>query len=104
MRKSQLIFMGFVLVFALNVNASVLLPFSSQDAEFDQLYKAAESGNADSQYQLALYYEQQKEVEYPVIVSWLYRAARQGMLEAQFALGYIYQFGKPGVAPDLLEA
>ena len=104
MRKSQLIFMGFILGTALSVNASVLLPFSSEDTEFNQLYQLAESGDADSQYQLALYYEKQKDVEYPVIVSWLYRAARQGMLEAQFALGHIYQFGKPGVPPDLLEA
>ena len=104
MRKSQLIFMGFVLGMALPVNASVLLPLNQNDEAFKQLYQAAESGNAESQYQLALFYEKQKDTEYPVIVSWLYKAARQGVLEAQFALGHIYQYGKPGVPPDLLES
>ena len=104
MHKSQLIFVGVVLGTALSVNASVLLPFSREDDAYNQLYQAAESGDAESQYQLALFYEKQKDTEYPVIVSWLYRSARQGFLEAQFALGHIYQFGKPGIPPDLLEA
>ena len=104
MRKSQLIFVGFILGFAFCANASVLLPFGQNDEEFNQLYQAAESGDAESQYQLALYYEREKSVDYPTIVSWLYRAAQQDLLEAQFALGHIYQYGKPGIAPDLLEA
>lgn len=104
MRKSQLIFVAFFAVFAFCANASVLLPIAPEDAEFNQLYQAAEKGDADSQYQLALYYEREKTADYPEIVSWLYRAAQQDMLEAQFALGHIYQYGKPGIAPDLLEA
>ena len=104
MRKSQLLFIGLILGTALSVNASVLLPFSREDDAYNQLYQAAESGDAESQYQLALFYEKQKDTEYPIIVSWLYRAARQGVLEAQFALGYIYQYGKPGIPPDLLES
>lgn len=104
MRKSQLIFIGFVLSVAFSVNASVLLPFNQNDDAFEQLYQSAEQGNAESQYQLALWYERENSADYPTIVSWLYRAAQQDMLEAQFALGHIYQYGKPGIQPDLLEA
>ena len=68
------------------------------------LYEAAEKGEAEACYQLAVYYEKQPEKDYHQIVHYLKKAALAHHLEAEFALGYIYQYGKPGILPNALEA
>ena len=66
------------------------------------LYEAAEKGEPDACYRLAVYLEKQPVKEYPQIVRYLKMAANKKHLEAQFALGHIYQYGKPGVLPNAL--
>ena len=105
MRKSQLIFIIFIFGFCSVVNASILKPFSKIDTiETSELYEKALDGDAKAQFDVASYYASQKNPDYQTVLLWLRRSANQDYLEAQFALGKIYQFGKPGLPPDLLEA
>ncbi len=104
MCKSQLIFIAIAFCFCFGASASVLQPFKLNNEQQTLLKQKAEEGNPQAQYELASFYATEKPVDYPKIVLWLRRAAVQGHLESQFALGHIYQFGKPKIVPDLLEA
>lgn len=85
-----------------------LIPFqmdiSEADIEKTDLYAKAENGDADAQYNLALYYTGLEKKDYEIVVMWLRKAAQKGHLEAQFALGKIYQFGRGKVYQDLKES
>ncbi len=108
MRKSQLLSFVWVCLAFGGAQASVLRPFTPavpiEEIEKTDLYAMADDGIPEAQFKLAVYYESQKKKDYPEIVRWLRKSALKGYLEAQFALGKIYQFGKPGVLPDLQEA
>lgn len=105
MRKSQLIFIALLMCFCFDVKASVLMPFSKNEGiENSTVYEKALDGDAKAQFEVASYYASLKRPDYQAVLLWLRRSAAQDYLEAQFALGKIYQFGKPGVPPDYLEA
>ena len=108
MYKSQLLSFVLFCFMLCGAEASVLLPFTEttplEEIEQTDLYAMADDGISEAQFKLAVYYESQKKKDYPEIVRWLRKSASGGYLEAQFALGKIYQFGKPGVLPDLQEA
>ncbi|MDR2400225.1 MAG: hypothetical protein LBD73_01060 [Deferribacteraceae bacterium] len=72
----------------------------AQDAA---ITKAANSGNAESQYQLGLYYLND-EGDSDKAAEWLEKAARQGHAQAQYELGTIQFFGWEGVPADKLKA
>jgi TPR repeat protein len=61
----------------------------SPDATFGETRLAAERGDAEAQYRLALYYRTGTEVcpDNKKAVDWLHRAANQGHAGAQYALG-----------------
>jgi TPR repeat protein len=105
MRKSQLIFMMAAVCFCFDVKASVLMPFSNVEVlENSSIYEKALDGDAKAQFDVASHYASLKRPDYKTVVLWLKRSANQDNLEAQFALGKIYQFGKPGIPPNYLEA
>jgi len=66
---------------------------------------AAEQGNAESQFRLALMYDQGIGVEQDptVAVKWMLKAAEQGYVEAQYNLATSYDTGY-GVVQDYAEA
>ena len=111
MKKSQqlftAIFLCFICGFYVNVYANEQQTadvLGEEKIEQTQLYKNAENGEAKAQFELASYYSSLKNPDYQTILLWLHRSANQDFLEAQFALGKIYQFGKPGITPDLIKA
>ena len=65
--------------------------------------RAAEQGDAKSQYHLALYYYDGERIDYKQAVSWYRKAAEQGLADAQNRLGVMYAQGR-GVSKDLDEA
>lgn len=71
------------------------------DAGFDFLMEAAEGGDADSQYVLAVIYETGKGVEQSnkEAAKWYTKSAEQGNKDAQFQLGGMYEKGV-GVKQD----
>ncbi|MBE6450215.1 MAG: sel1 repeat family protein [Alphaproteobacteria bacterium] len=110
MKKSQqlfiMVFLWLGCIFPVNALASVreAVDVLNNNIEETQLYKNALNGDAKAQFDLASYYSSFKNPDYQTILLWLQRSANQDFLEAQFALGKIYQFGKPGITPDLIEA
>ena len=105
MRKSQLIFILIIMSCTFNVRASVLMPFSNHiGIESSEVYEKALDGDAKAQFEVASSYASLKRPDYTTVILWLKRSANQDYMEAQFALGKIYQFGKPGVPPDFLQA
>ncbi len=90
--------------------AAMLLLISAASAQSSALLKAAEQGNANAQYQLAidLLKEQGSPPNYPQAVAWLQRAAEQGHSQAQYSLALRYLFGQgvkknPQMAVGLLK-
>lgn len=67
--------------------------------------KAADSGNAEAQLQLAILYAKGEGVtqDYAVAAKWFRTAADQGSARAQYDLGVLYERGR-GVPVDLAEA
>ena len=67
----------------------------------EQYRKAAEQGNADAQFNLALMYDNGEGVtqDYAEAVKWYRKAAEQGVADAQQNLGYKYDMGQ-GVLHD----
>jgi TPR repeat protein len=65
------------------------------DLRVEKLRKAAEQGNAETQFNLGLMYGLGDGVEqnYTEAAKWLQRAAEQGHAEAQYRLGEIYYYG-----------
>ena len=104
MIKSQCLFCFFVLFLVLPAKASVLTPLKGEDVKQTEVYRKAEAGDANAQFEVASLYNKMEKVDYPTVVLWLRRSARQGNLEAEYALGQIYHRGKPGIPVDLKEA
>lgn len=72
---------------------------------FKEFHAAAEKGEADSQFNLALMYENGFGVarDEKEAVFWYRKSAEQGNSHAQFNLGVLYENGR-GVAVDFVEA
>lgn len=81
------------------------LPLAVIAADTNALLNAAQSGDRDAQYQLAMKYLTgaglQKNIK--KALTWLTRAGKQGHPRAQFFLGQFYRSGM-GVEKDLVEA
>src|SRR5436190_6049937 len=66
---------------------------------FKEYEKAAEQGNANAQYNLALCYKNGVEKDEQKAIEWYQKAAEQGYASAQNNLGWCYQHGT-GVEKD----
>ena len=73
--------------------------------DVSKLQKLAEAGDAEAQFNLALFYEDGEGVtqDYAEAVKWWRLAAEQGDAQAQNNLGVCYENGE-GVTKDLAEA
>ena len=95
-----------LLFFVRLINASIgKTTKQTVDASFSEIKQAAQKGNAEAQYQLALFYEKGDGVtiDRTEAVKWFRKAAEQGFAKAQFSLGNCYVFGD-GVAENAIEA
>ncbi len=74
-------------------------------AAMGTLIKAAEQGDAKSQYELGMMYDHGMGVtqDYAEAVKWYRKAAEQGLADAQFNLGVMHEDGE-GVTQDYAEA
>ena len=100
--------------------ASVPYPVAAQDAEVADCLnadltltvrvaacqEAAENGDAEAQFNLAVMYGNGEGVpqDYTEARVWLLRAAEQGHVVAQFSLGALYAEGAEGIPQDYAEA
>jgi TPR repeat protein len=73
--------------------------------DFETLRAAAEQGDAESQYELAVCFDYGRDVQQDrkVAAAWYRRAADQGHANAQNSLGSLFQAGE-GIARDYAEA
>jgi len=73
----------------------------NEDSEFRQQVKAAESGDAQAQYELGMvYFKDQQKRDDAKALEWLEKSADQGNLQAKFQLGTMYSIGD-GVKQDI---
>jgi TPR repeat protein len=88
------------------IPATLSSPPTNNPAERVAFYRrAADSGNAEAQLQLAILYAKGEGVaqDYGIAAKWFRAAADQGSARAQYDLGVLYERGR-GVAVDLAEA
>ncbi|UBD77256.1 hypothetical protein K6V26_13385 [Parabacteroides goldsteinii] len=78
--------------FIITVLAICFLGAFNVSAQSEKLIKAAEEGDADSQYELGLFYIEKGSNTYnPTLsIEWLTKSASQGYMNAQYQLGYMY--------------
>src|SRR5208337_4851335 len=95
--RSRIILLGLIL--------SLLLPCTLAAQDPSDLKREAEQGDAHSQVDLGLFYENGKGVpqDYKEAVKWYLKAAEQGNASGQNNLGLLYRNGK-GVPQDYKEA
>lgn len=94
----------FAVVAAVMVLVGVLvLRKSGQEAEFEKLRRAAETGNAEAQFRLGSAFDSGEEPDLKRALRWYRQAAEQGLPEAQMEVAGIYALGR-GVDEDKNEA
>src|SRR5262245_4390908 len=73
----------------------------AQPENIDDDREAAERGDPQAQYRLAVHLSQrQVPPDYAAAASWYEKADEQGLAEAKYNLGYLYLQGGPGIAQD----
>lgn len=104
--KTLTLIMAVVIGFICNAQS----PQSSNEREntdrnFAEIYKAAEQGDAEAQYNLGLFYYKGNGVaqNYAEAVKWWEKAAKQEYAKAQWSLGDCYFLGK-GVTQNYTQA
>ena len=75
--------------------AAAMLSVSAMAADFNQIQRLANQGNATAQVKLGMFYYKGEGVrqDYAKAVEWFEKAANQGSAEAQFVLGLMYYNG-----------
>src|ERR1044071_6792135 len=70
--------------------------FSDEKNNVEDLYRAAENGNIEAQYNLGWLYEEGEGTEKNLEVAfhWYQKAAENGNINAQYNLGYLYERGE----------
>ena len=83
----------------------VILLISGLSASADELEDAANNGDAEAQFEMAVRYEQGQGVtkDFARAIGWYRKAAEGGHAEAQSTLGWFYQNGQ-GVEQDIEKA
>ena len=102
--STNMVFRKFFYI-TLSVLCSFIFMTTALAQDVISLVKKAEQGDANAQFNLALYYEEGKDVEKDMVkaIYWYSKSAEQGNADAQFNLALCYEYGK-GVEEDITKA
>lgn len=90
---------------SLNIKSKEFLSAGDTKSAYGPMRRAAESGNAEAQYNLGYSYQQGIEVPQNDSIAnlWLIKSANQGYINAQFKIAYSYAIGR-GIRQDNKQA